>query len=268
MLLTLSSYSPEQKLDAEILLAHVLGTNRAYLHTHPEQVLNFAQQNQFNTLMDKCLLGEPVAYLTSSQAFWSLDLQVTPATLIPRPDTELLVESVLQIVNGMKMVIADLGTGSGAIALALAYELPDCEVYATDSSLDALIIAKANAKRLAINNVIFYQGNWCDALPKILFDIIVSNPPYIAVGDVFLSQSVYDYEPHAAIFSDNDGLRDIQHIITEATKYLKSGGYLLLEHGFQQAEEARKLFSKLGYMDIKTNTDLAGLDRVTMGRWH
>ncbi len=262
----LASCSLDKRLDAEILLAHALEVNRAYLHTHPEQVLTLVQHSNFEKFMHRRMLGEPVAYLIRRQAFWSLDLQVTPETLIPRPDTELLVELALQISDNAKMVVADLGTGSGAVALALANEMPTWDVYATDFSLDALSVAKENAERLAIKNIIFSHGDWCDALPKRLFDIIVSNPPYITPGDVHLAQSVYDYEPHAALFASNNGLSDIRRIIFEALHYLKPNAYLLLEHGFQQAEEVRNLFAEAGYIDIKTTPDVAGRDRVTMGK--
>jgi release factor glutamine methyltransferase len=258
----LSSYANE-RLDAEILLAYVLAVNRAHLHAHPEQVLTLAQQSDFEKLMNR---REPVAYLTGRQAFWSLDLRVTPLALIPRSDTELLVELALQLCGEAKMVVADLGTGTGAVALALAKERPAWEIYSTDISSSALSVAKENAKRLGIKNVIFSQGDWCDALPKCLFDIIVSNPPYVAAGDVHLAQSVYDYEPHLALFSEENGLRDIRQIILAAFSYLKSGAYLLLEHGFQQAEEVRHLLAEAGYIDIKTTSDFAGLDRVTMGK--
>lgn len=263
----LASYTLNKRLDAEILLAHVLAVNRIHLHTHPEQVLTLIQQSDFKKLMGRCVLGEPVAYLTGRQAFWSMDLRVTPATLIPRPDTELLVELALQI-NGddANMIVADLGTGSGAVALALANEMPAWDIYATDCSLDALSVAKENAERLAIKNITFSQGDWCDALPQRLFDIIVSNPPYVATGDLHLAQSVYDYEPHVALFSEEHGLSDIRRIISTAFNYLKPGAHLMLEHGFQQAEEVRKLLAKAGYVDIKTASDLAGLDRVTLGK--
>lgn len=261
----LASYSFDTRLDAEILLAYVLAVNRAYLHSHPEQVLTPSQYSDFEKLMNRCHLGEPIAYITGQQAFWSMDLRVTPATLIPRPDTELLVELALQVGGDTKRVVADLGTGSGAVALALAKERSTWDLYATDSSVDALSVAKENAERLAIKNIIFSQGDWCDALPKRMFDIIVSNPPYVATGDVHLAQSVYDYEPHDALFSDENGLRDTRQIIFTALSYLKLGAVLMLEHGFQQAEGVRNLFEEAGYTNINTVVDLAGHDRVTMG---
>lgn len=260
----LKQYALDQRLTAEMLLAHVLTVNRAYLHTYPQQLLTSKQLSDFETLMNRWMAGEPLAYLTGYQSFWSLDLQVTPATLIPRPETELLVELALQKSHD-KMRIADLGTGCGAIALALASEKPAFEIYATDLSADALRIAQTNAEQLSIKNIVFKQGDWCDALPKRSFDMIVSNPPYVAEGDIDLAQSVYDYEPHLALFSDNNGLSDIQGIILQALSYLKKDGFLLLEHGFKQAEAVRNLLANAGFADIKTALDLAGLERVTLG---
>lgn len=262
----LAPYPFNKRLDAEILLAHVLKLSRAHLHAYPELVLTSMQQSNFENLMQRCLLGEPVAYLTECQSFWSMDLRVTSATLIPRPETELLVELALQISGDVSMRVADLGTGSGAVALALANEMPAWDVYATDFSVDALSVAKENAERLEIKNIVFSRGDWCDALPKHLFDIIVSNPPYVATGDVHLAQSVYDYEPHTALFSEENGLSDIRRIIAGALGYLKPGAYLMLEHGFQQAAAVSNLLADTGYIDIKTISDLAGLDRVTLGK--
>jgi release factor glutamine methyltransferase len=262
----LAPYAVNKRLDAEILLAHVLKVSRVHLHAYPEQILTSMQQSDFENLMQRCHLGEPVAYLTERQAFWSMDLRVTSATLIPRPETELLVELALQVSDDVNMKVADLGTGSGAVALALASEKPAWDIYATDFSVDALSVAKENAERLKIKNIVFRQGDWCDALPKHLFDIIVSNPPYVATGDVHLAQSVYDYEPHAALFSREKGLSDIRRIIARALGYLKPGAFLMLEHGFEQAAAVSNLLADAGYMDIKTISDLAGLDRVTMGK--
>lgn len=261
----LNPYPLENRNTAEILLAHVLNVNRAYLHSYPELTLTLKQQSLFETLMARFMAGEPLAYILKRQAFWSIDLYVTPASLIPRPDTELLVELVLQLSNTHPLRVADLGTGSGAIALALAKERPYWEIYATDVSIEALAIAKRNAKDLFVKNVTFSEGNWCDALPKCLFDIIVSNPPYVAKEDSYLDQSVYDYEPHIALFSDENGLSDITKIITESLAYLKKSGCLIVEHGFNQGEVVRKLFAKKGYTSVKTHLDLAGKERATLG---
>lgn len=252
-------------LEEEVLLAHVLGVNRSYLYAHPERTLTETEQTQFAMLMNRHEKGEPIAYLTGHREFWSLDLMVTADTLIPRPETELLVETVLEFNTGD--LIADLGTGSGAIALALAYERPDWTLYATDSSKNALAIAKKNAERLNIKNIYFYQGFWCAALPEIKLDLIVSNPPYIAEGDLHVEQAVLAYEPLSALISGEGGLQDIKHIIQEAAFYLKSGGYLLLEHGFEQAKIVQNIFLEVGYTNITTRRDLSGLPRVTIGQW-
>jgi len=252
-------------LDAEVLLAHLLNVQRSYLYAHPERLLSIEEQTRFAALIKKRTQGQPVPYITGHCEFWSLDLMVTPDTLIPRPETELLVELALQKSNASPRWVADLGTGSGAIALALAQERPDWIIYATDSSLAALSVAKANALRLQIKNIIFCQGIWCAALPRILFDMIVSNPPYVAEDDAHLQQSVLATEPASALFSDKDGLKDIQHIIHEARMYLKPGGCLLLEHGFSQRECVQNQLSKAGYTAVTSQQDFSGLNRVTTG---
>ncbi len=258
----------EERLDNDILLAHVMGVSRGYLYAHPEHQLNTAQNKQLADLMQRYIQGEPVAYLTGHREFWSLDLIVTPDTLIPRPETELLVESVLQLrFTAENIAVADLGTGSGAIALALAHEKPHWQIDATDISHAALVVAKKNATRLQIDTVSFHEGAWCAALPRKSFDVIVSNPPYIAEADVHIQHSVLAYEPHSALISGEDGLCDLKQIIYQAPHYLKPGGYLILEHGFQQAEKLRKIFLDVGYTNISTRRDFSGLERVTQGQW-
>lgn len=251
-------------LEAEILLAHVLQVSRSYLYTFAEKKLSDAEEKTFFQLIDKRLQGEPVAYLTGHREFWSLDFHVTPDVLIPRPETEILVEQVLHLVKNEKAQIADLGTGSGAIALALAHEKPNWQVHATDESEAALNVARLNAKRLELPQVQFHLGKWCEALPQIFFDAIVSNPPYIAENDEHLSQGDLRFEPRLALVSGQDGLKDLHQIIQQAKAYLKSGGYLLLEHGFDQAEKVATLFKKAGYTHIIRQVDLAGLERVTI----
>lgn len=261
----LAAISDSPLLDAEILLAHVLNVQRSYLYTYPERTLSPEQQIQFNDLIKKRTQGQPIPYLTGHCEFWSLDLIVTPDTLIPRPETELLVELVLAQPNIPALQVADLGTGSGAIALALAKERPQWTIYATDLSAVALKIAKINAERLQINNIIFCQGSWCEALPKSQFDIIVSNPPYVAKDDPFLQASVLTTEPISALIAEEQGLNDIYHIIDEARYYLKPRGCLLLEHGFSQAQAVQHKFLELGYTDVKSKRDFSGLNRVTTG---
>ncbi len=194
-----------------------------------------------------------------------MDLIVTSDTLVPRPETELLVELVLRKANHTSLRVADLGTGSGAIALALAHEKPNWTIYATDFSLAALNVARANALRLGIKNIIFCQGVWCAALPTMYFDVIVSNPPYIAESDPHLQQSVLATEPSLALLSGVDGLKDISHIINEARTYLRPGGCLLLEHGFSQANDVQSKLLKVGYTEVTSHPDFSGLNRVTTG---
>ena len=252
------------QLEAEILLMHVLQVTRSYLHTWPERVLDDAQEKIFSAFVARRVQGEPVAYLTGHREFWSLDLVVTPDVLIPRPETELLVELVLKKVSGAKALIADLGTGSGAIALALAQEKPHWQIHAVDVSRAALAIARYNAARLHLERVVFHEGSWCSALPPIRFDAIVSNPPYIAEDDEHLHRGDLRFEPKSALVSGEQGLQDARQIIFDARQYLKPGGFLLLEHGLTQGDAVTTLFEKAGYTLITRHTDLSGLDRVTI----
>jgi release factor glutamine methyltransferase len=210
--------------------------------------------------------GIPIAYLTERREFWSLDFIVTEDTLIPRPETECLVECALALLPERAQTICDLGTGAGSIALALAHERPDWTVHATDVCEKALQIATQNAERFQLKNVHFFSGQWCQALPTIQYDMIVSNPPYVAVNDPHLAPQVKQHEPWIALFSEEEGLKDIKTIIQEAKFRLKPGGFLLLEHGFQQAERIRSIFSEVGYTTMNTKPDLSGLDRVTMAQ--
>ncbi|EKD54275.1 MAG: N5-glutamine methyltransferase, modifies release factors RF-1 and RF-2 [uncultured bacterium] len=261
-----TSISDTERLDAEILLAHVLQVDRSYLLAFPERILTSAENIFFEKLVAERKSKMPVAYIVGYREFWSLNLKVTPDTLIPRPETELLVEHALKEARGEKNNIADLGTGSGAIALAIAHERPDFKVYATDKSLAALNIAKENAMRLNIQNVVFYEGDWCFALPKIKFDGIISNPPYIAQGDPHFQQNDVHCEPASALMAGENGLSDLCRIIREAKSYLKTEGFIMLEHGFLQAEAVRMLLAHHGYVDIHSYRDLAGHERVTRGR--
>lgn len=260
-------FATDARLDYEMILAYIMRVERSYLHAHPEYILSNDEYDQFQELLNRLLQGEPIAYITHQREFWSLDLRVTKDTLIPRPETELIVESVLALGDLNNAKLADLGTGSGAIALAIAHEKPDWTIHATDISKPALEVAKSNAERLNINNIHFKQGNWLAALPETLFDVIVSNPPYIAEGDLDLQQSVFDFEPKNALIAADNGLKDLADIIQQAVSHLKSGGYLILEHGFKQGEAVRRLFSKMGYSEIETKRDLSQLERVTIGRY-
>lgn len=250
-------------LDAEVLLANVLQVSRSYLFAFPERQLTAHEIQEFEKQIAERQQKVPIAYITGHREFWSLDLLVTPDTLIPRPETELLVELALQNAPREQQVVADLGTGSGAIALALASERPVWEIHATDNSEPALAIAKQNAARLKIANIIFHHGNWTAALPNKLFDLVVSNPPYIVAGDPNLNS--LQHEPKSALLANDHGLADIVQISQQVQDCLRRGGRLLLEHGFQQGAEVRRILADLGYGDIKTYRDLAGLERVTVG---
>lgn len=258
-------------LESEVLLAHVLNVSRTYLHTWPEKKLAAVQEKDFQVLIAKRQAGEPIAYITGHREFWSLDLCVTPDVLIPRHETELLVELILEKIpppaHSEPILIADLGTGSGAIALAIASARPDWFIHASDFSAAALKIAEMNAKRLKLLNVIFHQGKWCEALPDLKFHAIVSNPPYIAEDDDHLTQGDLRFEPATALVSAENGLNDLKQIIFQAKNYLQNNGLLLLEHGFLQAENVTSIFKKAGYTDINTYKDLAGCDRVTIASW-
>jgi protein-(glutamine-N5) methyltransferase, release factor-specific len=254
-------------VDAEWLLAHALGRPRAWLYAHADDKVDAGTQARFAELIARRAAGEPVAYLTRSRGFWSFDLRVTPDTLIPRPETELLVELALaRLPETAALRIADLGTGSGAIALALARERPCAHVFATDISEAALAIACENAAALAIGNVRFGSGSWCSALAGGPFDLIASNPPYIADDDPHLAAGDLRFEPLGALASGQDGLDAIRAIIRDAAAHLVPGGWLLLEHGVAQGSAVRALLHAAGFIDVGTARDLEDRDRVTLGR--
>jgi release factor glutamine methyltransferase len=263
---TLSVFSDSPRLDAELLLAHALGKDRSYLRAWPERVPAPAQAARFESLLARRLAGEPVAHLLGVREFWSLDLQVTPDTLIPRPETELLVErALLRIPADRPATVADLGTGSGAIALAIASERPRAQVLATDRAPAALTVARRNAAAHAIDNVEFREGDWCAGLPADTFDIILSNPPYIAAQDPHLAQGDARFDPRSALVAGPDGLDDLRRIIRDAARCLKPGGWLLVEHGYDQGPAVVRLFATEGYRDIRDYPDLADNSRVTEG---
>lgn len=264
--LRLATLHDTARLDAEALLAFTLQRNRSHLHTWPDRQLQPEQQTRFNALIERRAAGEPVAYLTGHREFWSMALEVTPATLIPRPETELLVELALQhIPVDAAWRILDLGTGSGAIALAIASERPACRVIAIDRSATALEVARRNAVAHSIRNVEFREGNWLEPLKGEVFDLIVSNPPYVASTDTRLNTSEIRFEPLTALASGPDGLDDIRLIADQARQSLAPGGWLLLEHGFDQGAEVMQLLLSLGYRQVQGHQDVAGLDRVTCG---
>ncbi len=258
---------PEAGGEAEILLAHALGKTRTWLHTWPERVLTSEQRAAFEALLERRLAGEPVAYLIGMRAFWSLDLAVTADTLIPRPETELLVELALaRIPEQADWRLADLGTGSGAIALALARERPSCRITATDRSSGALAVARANATRLGIANLEFREGAWYAPLAGERFQMIVSNPPYIAADDRHLSEGDLRFEPRSALAAGPEGLDDLRLIAAGARTHLHDGGWLLLEHGYDQGAAVRALLDDNGLVDVRSERDALGHERVTLGR--
>lgn len=257
----------EARIEAELLLAHVLGRNRTWLFAWPEFEPDGGQATRFEALVDARARGEPVAYLTGRREFWSLELDVGPAVLIPRPETELLVELALERVPAdAHSTIADLGTGSGAIALSLARERPNARVLATDASVAALDVARGNAQRLGLANVEFAQGDWYAALGDRRFDLIVSNPPYIAATDRHLGEGDLRFEPAAALASGADGLDAIRTIVAGAPAHLQANGWLLLEHGWDQAADVRALLFASAFEEIASVRDRAGHERASIGR--
>lgn len=258
--------SPTPRLDAELLLAHVLGKPRSYLRTWPEREPDAAQCEAFDGYLQRRRGGEPVAYILGRQGFWSLDLEVAPHTLIPRPDTELLVETALQLLPATVAQALDLGTGSGAIALALASERPAWQVSGVDRVAEAVALAERNARQLRLGNVRFQQSHWFAALAGQRFDLIVSNPPYIRAGDPHLARGDVRFEPDSALVAGDDGLDDIRQIITQAPVHLKDGGWLLLEHGYDQAEAVRGLLADSGFESVQSRHDYGGHERISLGR--
>ena len=255
-----------ERVDAEALLLHVLRQPRSWLFAHADDALDTDVRTAFEALVARRAAGEPVAYLTGRRGFWTLELEVTPATLIPRPETELLVELALErLPRDMACRVADLGTGSGAIALALASERPQAQVVATDASADALTVACRNAQRLGIANVRFVQGDWLAPLVGERFALVVSNPPYIEAADPHLAQGDLRYEPAAALASGADGFDAIRRIVADACAHLEPGGWLLFEHGWNQGDAARALLREAGYVQVFTAQDLEARDRVSGG---
>lgn len=259
--------SDSATLDIELLLAFVLEKDRSYIKAFPEYSLSDDQLAQFSALATRRIAGEPIAYILGTKGFWSLDLKVSEHTLIPRPETELLVETVLELLTGSSISVLDLGTGTGAIALALAAERPSWNVTATDVRADALALAKDNAEHFGLSNVEFIQSDWFTAITTQRFDVIVSNPPYIDENDPHLSQGDVRFEPKTALVAADKGMADIQHIIQSAGNYLNDGGWLAIEHGYNQGALARELLSANEFQQIKTLEDLAGQDRVSLGQW-
>lgn len=259
--------SDSPRRDAEILLGFVTGKARTFILAFGETPVTPELQAQLDTLLARRENGEPVAHLVGMREFWSLPLFVSPATLIPRPDTECLVEQALARLPDAPCAILDLGTGTGAIALALASERPDCQVTAADRVADAVALALRNAGALHIRNITIMQSNWFSALDGQRFSLIVSNPPYIDEQDPHLGEGDVRFEPKSALVAADSGLADLAHIIREGRTYLLPGGIMLLEHGWQQGEAVRALFIREGYTGVETCVDYGGNDRVTLGWW-
>lgn len=255
------------RLDAELLLATVLKKPRSYLYAWPEHVLTEAQAGQFAALVTRRAAGEPMAHILGTREFWSLELEVTPDTLIPRPETELLVKLALERIPGEAgWHIADLGTGSGAIALAIAHERPRCRIDAGDISAPALAVAERNAQRLDLHNARFHLGAWYEPFAGILFDMIVSNPPYVRADDPHLRVGDVRFDPRSALVAGPEGLDDLRDVIAGAPGHLRTGGWLLVEHGYDQSGDVARLLTRAGFVEVRTHADLAGQPRVTTGR--
>jgi release factor glutamine methyltransferase len=254
-------------IEVRCLLQAVLQVNHAYLISHPEYQLNDEQYAHYSALFERRLSGEPIAYILGEREFYGLNFKVTPATLIPRPETELLVELALQQIpqQGAYRVL-DMGTGSGAIALSIAQERPKAKVVAVDASEAALEVAQLNVQQFNLNNVKLIHSDWFAALQGECFDVIVSNPPYIASGDAHLTQGDLRFEPCTALASGADGLEDIRRICAHAKSHLNAQGWLLLEHGYNQSESVRALLRQSGFSDVFSAQDLAGIERVSGGK--
>ena len=255
-----------EPIDARILLQHVLNQNQVFLHTYPEQTLTSQLRQTFNQLVARRVKGEPVAYLIGKRDFYDLTFKVTPAVLIPRPETELLVELALtRVPVNQHCRVLDLGTGSGAIAITIAKHRPRTTVVAVDVSVDAIAVASKNAKEIGVTNLTIINGNWFDAMFGVKFDLIVSNPPYVAEEDPHLKQGDLRFEPQLALTAEADGLACLRSISSEAPEHLNTGGWLLMEHGYDQADVCRQLLKDAGFKHTFSSPDLAGIMRVSGG---
>ena len=265
----LQRVTDQSRHEAEILLAAALGKTRAWIMAHPEErVLDCEATDRYEAYVTRRSRGEPVAYVLGEKEFWSLPLEVTPDVLIPRPETELVVELALtHLPRDQESRVLDLAAGSGAIALALAKELPRAAVVGADISEAAITVARRNARRLGLANVVFRTGSWFDPVAEERFELIASNPPYIAATDERVEPAVRRFEPHGALFAGADGLEALRVITGAAGRYLSPGGWLVVEHGDRQGPAVRELLSAAGFADVTTRQDLAGLDRCTEGRW-
>ncbi len=265
--LNLSDTSTTAILDAQVLLSYVLQCNTAHLAAWPEKELNKDQTTQYLGLIKQRSQGNPVAHLTQQREFWSLHFSVNDSTLIPRPETETLVEYILSVFgNNKNITLLDMGTGTGAIAISIASEKPSWEIIASELSSDALALAKHNSDFHQTNNVNLIQSDWFSNITRHDFDIIVSNPPYIADDDPHLQQGDVRFEPESALVSGDTGMDDIEHLCLHAKNYLKNDGYLIVEHGYNQQRQVAKCFTKNGFINIEQKQDLAGHIRMTAGK--
>lgn len=257
--------SDSSQLDAQLLLLHVIEAPRTILFTDPDRLLSEEQIIKFETLLARRIEGEPIAYLLGSQGFWTLDLEVSTSTLIPRPETESLIEWVINHYDSAPKHALDLGTGTGVIALALAKERPSWTVTGVDVKREAVELAIRNAKRNTIQNALFFESNWFSAVPSSKpFDLIISNPPYIDEQDIHLEQGDVRFEPRSALVSLDNGLADIKKIVAAAKSFLK--GYLVIEHGWQQAKSVREIMLAEGYEDVTSKKDLLSYERFSLGK--
>ena len=265
----LSAVSDSALLDAEVLLSYCLHKTRSFLRAWPDKSLSAEQFESFWNLVQKRQQGQPIAYLTGEREFWSRSFTVNPDVLIPRPDTELLIEISLNLFYAQQIGnILDLGTGSGILGITLAAERPLAKVIATDISPVALQVAQANAKRLSVSNVQFLQSNWFEAIAETTFDLIISNPPYIPADDPHLQQGDVRFEPQTALVSADNGLKDIGILVAQARNHLIPGGHLLIEHGYNQQSAVQDIFNAFNYQQVATHHDLSGNPRVTSGLWN
>ncbi|MDB2594684.1 peptide chain release factor N(5)-glutamine methyltransferase [Porticoccaceae bacterium] len=257
-------------LDTELLLCHCLSVNRTWLKTWPDKTLSLADAERFDQLFQRRLEGEPVAFIIGTQGFWSLDLSVSPHTLIPRPETELLVETALELDLPGHSQVLDLGSGTGAIALALASEYPHWQLIAVDVQAQAVELAEQNRLAHQLDNVTIYQSNWfagvANRQPQTKFNLIVSNPPYIEIDDAHLFEGDVRFEPASALVSGTEGLDDLKLVIGQSCGFLAAAGWLLVEHGHRQGPAVRDLFNEAGFVLVETRRDYNQLERITLGR--
>jgi release factor glutamine methyltransferase len=259
--------SPTARLDAELLLAAALGKPRSFLHTWPERIVSSEAALMFADYLQRRRAGEPVAYILGHQGFWKLDLEVAPHTLIPRPETEMLVEAALELVPVfVPAEVLDLGTGTGAIALALANDRPGWKATAVDRVPEAVELAERNRQRLHLDNAEVLSSHWFSALEGRRFDLIISNPPYIADADPHLVEGDVRFEPSSALVAGSDGMDDLRTIISQAPNHLKEGGWLLLEHGYDQGAAVRDLLTQHGFERVQTRRDLGEHERISFGQ--